>query len=301
MAEKDITEKLLEDYEDVFADIANVLLFDGKEEIEPDNLIEAGTRSMYKAESGKMHQQERDVVKKWIKGNINIAMIGIENQTKPEKYMTARVLGYDGASYRSQFIKYDEKKNDKKRENNKNRKSPKTDIAPVLTFVLYYGKEHWNYKTNLKGELKIPDELDKYVNDYKINVFEISYLTEEQISRFKSDFKIVANFFVQRRIDPNYVPNDPTEFKHVDAVLKLLSVMSGDDRYYEIEGKKEVKNMCEVADRLEKRGIEKGLEQGEDRLGRLIVLLTEAGRTDDVIKASTSKDAREELYKEFNV
>ena len=30
MAEKDVTEKLLADYNDVFADIVNVLLFDGK-------------------------------------------------------------------------------------------------------------------------------------------------------------------------------------------------------------------------------------------------------------------------------
>ena len=31
MAEKDISEKILESYNDVFADIVNVLLFDGEE------------------------------------------------------------------------------------------------------------------------------------------------------------------------------------------------------------------------------------------------------------------------------
>ena len=34
MAGKDITEKILEDFPDVFADIVNVLLFDGKQEIQ---------------------------------------------------------------------------------------------------------------------------------------------------------------------------------------------------------------------------------------------------------------------------
>ena len=33
MGEKDITEKILEDYPDVFADIFNTLLFHGKREI----------------------------------------------------------------------------------------------------------------------------------------------------------------------------------------------------------------------------------------------------------------------------
>lgn len=31
MAEKDVAEKILESYNDVFSDIVNVLLFDGKE------------------------------------------------------------------------------------------------------------------------------------------------------------------------------------------------------------------------------------------------------------------------------
>lgn len=34
MGQKDITEKVLEDYNDVFADIINGLLFDGVQEIE---------------------------------------------------------------------------------------------------------------------------------------------------------------------------------------------------------------------------------------------------------------------------
>ena len=33
MAEKDLSEKLLEEYDDVFADIVNVLLFHGKREV----------------------------------------------------------------------------------------------------------------------------------------------------------------------------------------------------------------------------------------------------------------------------
>ncbi len=37
MAEKDITEKILADYNDVFADIVNVLLFHGEQVISPDD------------------------------------------------------------------------------------------------------------------------------------------------------------------------------------------------------------------------------------------------------------------------
>ena len=43
--------------------------------------------------------------------------------------------------------------------------------------------------------MEIPRCLDTYVNDYQMHVFEVAWLTEEQISHFHSDFKVVANFF----------------------------------------------------------------------------------------------------------
>ena len=89
-------------------------------------------------------------------------------------------------------------------------------------------------------------------------------MTEEQISCFRSDFKIVANFFVQKRKNKDYIPDDPTEIKHIDEVLKLLQVMTGDEHYKEvIRKKKGVRSMCDVAERLEKMGIAKGIEIGK--------------------------------------
>ena len=50
MGEKDITEKILEDYNDVFADIINGLLFDGVQEIKPEALENTNVHAQYKAE-----------------------------------------------------------------------------------------------------------------------------------------------------------------------------------------------------------------------------------------------------------
>ena len=59
--------------------------------------------------------------------------------------------------------------------------------------------------------------------------------------------------------------DDPTEIQHVDEVLKLLQVMTGDARYKRIFGKKKegVHSMCDVAERLEKMGWEKGQMEGK--------------------------------------
>ena len=74
---------------------------------------------------------------------------------------------------------------------------------------------------------------------------------------FKSDFKVVARFFVNKRRNPDYVADDQTEIQHVDEVLKLLSVMTGDRDYEKVicnEMKGQVKNMCDVAERLKNMG-----------------------------------------------
>lgn len=77
-----------------------------------------------------------------------------------------------------------------------------------------------------------------------------------------------ARFFVEKRKDPDYIPNDPMEIEHVDKFLKLMAVLTGDNRYVDIvklDGK-EIVNMCDVATRLENLGIQKGLAAYQQHL-----------------------------------
>lgn len=249
MADKDAAEKILESYNDVFSDIVNVLLFGGREVISANALEDQPSRSHYKAD-GKIREIERDVVKRWKKGNICVACIGFENQTSSDPDMPLRVIGYDGAEYRAQLLSNRTAKN----------------RYPVVTLVLYFGyKERWKKPFTLKERLKIPPEFDPYINDYKINLFEIAYLTSEQIELFQSDFRIVADYFFQKRKNGNYIPST-REIHHVQETLQLLSVMTGDYRFEEAydHGKKgEQYTMCEVLDRIENRGRERGILEGK--------------------------------------
>ena len=65
MGQKDIAEKILVDYNDVFADIINVCVYNGKEMVKPDDLSNTSVHGHYKAEDGKLHEEERDVAKYW--------------------------------------------------------------------------------------------------------------------------------------------------------------------------------------------------------------------------------------------
>ncbi|MCM1106102.1 MAG: Rpn family recombination-promoting nuclease/putative transposase [Blautia sp.] len=219
MAQKDMAEKLLEDYNEVFADIVNVLLFEGERVVEPDSLLPAVAGSQYKADDGKLHEQERDIAKFWTEEGVCISLLGVENQSRPDPGMALRVIGYDGQSYRSQLLKQPDGTYLKKH-------------YPVITMVLYFGlDESWNCGMELYDVLEFRDErLKKYVSNYKINVFDIPSLPEETVNRFQSDFRYVADFFVQIKKNGDYVPAEGT-IEHVDEVLKLLSVMTGDSDF----------------------------------------------------------------------
>ena len=243
-----MTEKTLEAYNDVFADIVNGLLFCGEKVLLEDALTDAQPFSMYK-EDGNIHEQERDIAKYWIDShgehaNIRIAFFGVENQTKYDKDMALRVIGYDGAVYRSEL-------------------SQKSRY-PVITLVLYFGKEKWGQNHSLYDTIPVSDKFRPYVSDYTINVFEIAHLSEETVSHFSSDFKIVVDYFVHSRTDPDYRPKDPVKFRHVDELLKLMSALTQDQRFVETmqeEGGKPG-DMCELLDRVEAKGIKLGLKQG---------------------------------------
>ena len=275
MGQKDISEKILVDYNDVFADIMNVCIYEGKEVVNPENLENTLVHAQYKAEDGKLHEEERDVLKYWKEKETAIALYGIENQIKVDKNMPFRMIGYDGASYRGQLL-------DKRK-----------SIVPVASFVLYFGtEERWCKKRTIKEIIDIPKDLDEYVNDYKVHVIEVAWLTDEQLKQFKSDFGIVANFFVQKRKNKDYEPDDKREIQHVDAVLKLISVMTGDNKYetilYDEEGK--VNTMCEVAERLVNKGIEQGILASVNMLRKL-------GKSDEEIVELIAEEYKLETEK----
>lgn len=251
MGEKDISEKMLADHNDVFADIVNVLLFNGRNIIHEEELLSTKDKSQYKAD-GKLHEQERDLSKIWQKCNIKISFIGMENQTSIDDYMPLRVIGYDGAVYRSQY-----KGND-------------TKAYPVITIVLNFSKAKWEKNKNLSDIMNVPVELKPYFHDYGINVFDICYLSREQVKMFQSDFGIVAEYFVETTIDSENYMQEQKTIKHVNEILKLMKILTGDSRYEEVANDLTKKGgdvtMCEVLDRVEKRGIQQGIQQGEFKI-----------------------------------
>jgi len=288
MGQKDITQKNFEAYNDVFSDVVNGTLFDGREVIKPEALVDATAKSQYKADDNVIHEQERDVAKYWTDRNcyIRLALLGVENQLAIDMDMPLRVIGYDGSSYRDE-MNHDEIVID---EVTGKKHKIRRERYPVVTIVLYFGKTPWKKPLRLYDVLKISDELKPFVSDYKINLIDVPRLTGEQVEKFTSDFQIIADYFVQLSKNNDYVPKDKT-IKHADSFLKLMSVLTQDDKYAEM-GKKiaherEGFNMCKVLDKAEARGEARGKAIGEAR-GKAIGALN---KTVEILRVIIAKNS----------
>ena len=262
MARKDITQKALLWYNDVFSDIVNNLLFEGKTIVKPTSLRDSKMHLSYKSDIKEIRDQERDNSKIWLdeETEIRLSYFGIENETEAENDMPFRVIGYDGATYRDQIYSYTD--DEGKRHDSKER-------YPVITLVLYMGyKSHWNKAKSLYEVFTHPvsERLKPYICNYEINLFEIAYLSDEQVGHFKSDFWIVADYFTQMRRNNSYVPSD-RQMTHVREVLDLMRMLTGDNRFTEyvdeLEKSKEGVTMCKVLDEVEVRGEARGEARGE--------------------------------------
>ena len=300
MAQKDASEKILEAYNDVFSDIVNVLLFKGKPVLSVNDLEDQAPRSYYKTD-GRIHELERDVAKRWKNGSLRVACIGFENQTASDPDMPLRVIGYDGAEYRAQLA------------------NQQKEFYPVVTMVLYFGHErHWSGQTTLKERLSIPEELDPYVNDYRINLFEIAFMEPKEVELFQSDFRAVADYFVQMQQNGDYKPK-PQDLIHVQETLQLLSIMTNDHRFEEVynevsDGQKgEIRNMCDVLDRVENKGraegraegkmegIALGETKGKNQMAVLMKNLFAQNRLEDAKRATEDADYCDALMKQYGI
>ena len=329
MGEKDILEKKLLMFNDVFADFVNGIMFDGKDVVKEDELVDLSGWSHYKGDDSKHRFQDRDVVKLWKKENVVISLIGIENQDIPDEDMVFRVISYDGASYRTQLVEKESRKRKKKVDKVAEKSAEKLDIFPVITFVIYYGEEEWRHETTLHKRLNLDSELKHYVSDYSINLIDLKKLSEDDINKFKKDFKLIADYMVKG----SKHKADRIDLNHPEEVSELILRLTGEELPFEVECEEGGKNMEKffepMFERAEARGRAEGRAEGEARgraegeargraegeargraegktegescLARLISLLMSEGKNDKIKDVVENEVIRHGLYKEYGI
>ena len=122
---------------------------------------------------------------------------------------------------------------------------------------------------------------------------------------FRSDFRYVADYFVQSKKNNDYKPA-PGTIRHVHETLQLLQALTGDRRFEESAraAKGGANTMSEllldrVEAKAEARGKELGKELGETLMNSLYEILFDSGRIDDAIRASKDEEYRNMLIEEL--
>ena len=167
--------------------------------------------------------------------------------------------------------------------------------------VLYYGDTRWKKPLHLVDCLTIPDYLRERIPDYWVNLYEISYLTEDQIAMFQSDFRFVALYFVQNRREKEGLKPDYSvsldQLQHVEEFLELMTAITGNQIFMDslafIQENRGKNLMMEtIIDRYEargkiegrKEGIKEGIKEGElSRAKSVVAGMHKEGITIEVI------------------
>ncbi len=268
--QKDITSKRLEEYPDVFADILNVLAFQGKTALLPEYLEEKSGSAFYRDTASAWHENRRDVIKADKRSGVLLSVLSLENQTTQDKDMVFRVMGYDFAGYQKQIA------------------SGQGRRSPVATWVIYFGPGPWEQPKQLLEALDLEDvpyrdDLIRAVSNPHINVVEISRLPAETRQQFQSDFRFVAEWFrADREGLEADLQNQPQKIRHAEALLDFLSAFSGEQRALDPEVRRKIQKqeqeeeggltmksfLTELLDREGQKGKQLGLAEGE-QLGLL--------------------------------
>ena len=245
----DLVTTNFEAYPDVAADILNVLLYEGKNEIKEENLLASPTETLYQGEK-KLRNQLEDIAKyDMADGEIRTVYL-FANQTKKDPDMLLRKAGYIGGIYREQY--------EKKIQNR----------FPVIELVLYWGKRRWNENRSVHEmfrDKRLPAKTMSYVDDLKLHVFELRNLPEKVRKQFQSDMRIVVDYLAEGK---DY--RSEQKVVHKEALIKLLRVLSGDENVEDTEAILQEMNvkeedeisMCELFDQYIRKGKREGRIEG---------------------------------------
>ena len=298
MGAKDLAEKNLLQYKDVFSDIVNVNLFGGRCYVSAEELSrEPGELITKVVSDDKLRQLQMDVPMKCKKHNRSFFLC-LENQSEKNNVMPVRDMGYQHAKYMEQIKEV--KESNRKTGNYPNPMTKELNdsqkLSPVITLVLNYSQNEWGKPRCLNDMLEFPEdmkcELELWIPSYSVCVINLASQPETTIRQYQSDFKYIVRYLS--------CGND-RRYRKAKELIETT------------EGKGGKINMCVLLDmyeeRGEARGIEKGISQGIsqgilqgiEEINALYHCLLADNRMEDIQKAIMDTEYQKELLREYGI
>lgn len=254
-----------------FADLFNAALFAGKQVLKPDDLREADTdiSSILKF-NGHIDTVQKvfDVVKKTAHG-VDFALWGLENQNKIHYAMPLRHMLGDSFSYLKEYNEIAARNKLEKHFKSSDEflgNFRQTDrLHPVISLCVYYGEDEWNGPVCLKDMLKIPQNLETLVSDYKMNLPQVrkSEMLPFQNSEVATVFEVSRLIYeddYQKIMD---IYKDKTISSELGAVIGAITgAQNFIDYILDVEEKGDEIYMCKSLDRWAEMHRQEGISEG---------------------------------------
>ena len=245
-----------------FADLFNTVLYDGKQVILPEKLMEADSNLSGSIQTKKKEdvfvERRADLIRKFAEDS-EYAIFLLENQSHIHYGMPLRVMMYDALGYREECAK-------KKRENKKNAVYANRDeflsgmrkeerIHPVFTLVVYYGEKPWDGPRRLKDMMMdMPKWMEKSFSDYSMNLLEIRLSEHTFQNEDVSRLVYMIQHIYRKQIEE--MKKECADVYVKKDVIKLAGVITENEeiiKYAEVHKEEEVLNMCEATKQWEEK------------------------------------------------
>ena len=257
-----------------FADLFNAVLFEGKQVIKPEELEDVDTEESSVlehreyAESIKASRDNIKIQKKSTVYGVEFVLLGLESQEHIHYAMPMSVMGYDYASYKKQYDSNAKKYKTAKglSEDEYLSRMKKTDkFIPVITVVVYYGEKPWDGAMSLHEMLNIPEEMAKYINNYKMLLVEArkNNLTLHNMNNV--DLFNLLQIILDRSISKNEAIKKAIQYseerKTEKSVIMTVAGATDSKLDYNAFGKGDGA-MCSLFEEIAKEGEIKGQAKG---------------------------------------
>lgn len=283
---------------EIFADFINGAIFKGQKEVCAESLKEKSP-VLYdfgnQKEDKRAGNRSRDVVK-YLAGEQEYLIIGIENQNQFHHAMPLRCMEYDVMEYRRQErLIAKENWNEKKYEDSAAYLSGlrlEDKLCPVITLVFYHGKGTYNSCKTLHEMIELKSVNMKYmpfIQDYKMNLISIDELDEDC---FETGLRELIGTMKNsgNKIElQNYIEKNKERMSHLgETTFDTIGIMINHKNLHKYKDKCQVKeggvDMCQAILEMIEDGKVEGMEIGKAegrKAGReeVVMIMFEKGYT----------------------
>lgn len=276
MGKKDIILKQYFSDNKRFAEIFNHTLFSGQEIIKPEKLkpVDSAQADVIalRDTAAEFVQKNRDIAKIY-DDELELVILGVENQNDVHYAMPMRVLLYDALSYDKQYQsirKEHHRSKDLKGAERLSGFSREDKLVPVVTLVVYYGTEAWDGPRSMHDMLKLPKafaEFPHLVGNYPMHLLEVRKIADVEV--FDKDLMALFGFikyqqnsqelenFIQRHADyfNSMARETYTAITHAADIKDI-------EKYIEKKKETEAIDMCDALKQMQEESLQRGRREG---------------------------------------